>query len=63
MVGNLVNGRRWEWKNDDMNPVRLELVEAYVKDKIPEQALVEAAKPLTEAKILLKNTKEWLRSQ
>lgn len=63
VVGNLVNGRRWEWSNDDMNPVRLELVEAYVKGTIPEQALAEAAKPLTEAKILLEQTKQWLRNQ
>jgi hypothetical protein len=61
VVGNLVNGHRWEWKNEDMNPVRLELIEAYVKDTIPEQALIDAAKPLTEAKILLKKTKQWLR--
>ncbi len=63
VVGNFVNGRRWEWENEDMNPVRLELVEAYVNDTIPEQSLIEAAKPLTEAKILLEKTKQWLHNQ
>ena len=63
MVGNLVNGRRWEWANDEMNPVRLELLDAYINDRIPEKALVEAAKPLTEAKILLEQTMQWLRQQ
>ena len=63
VAGNLVNGQRWQWQNDDMNPVRLELVEAYVHGIIPEKALIEASKPLTEAKILLKKTKQWLRDQ
>lgn len=63
VVGNLVNGRRWEWTNDEMNPVRLELLDAYINDRIPEKALVEAAKPLTEAKILLEQTMQWLRQQ
>ncbi|MGK0498388.1 MAG: hypothetical protein ACJAYG_000015 [Oceanicoccus sp.] len=61
--GNLVKGRRWEWQNDSMNPVLIELVDAYIKDIIPEAALVEAAKPLTEAKILMEKTKGYLETQ
>jgi hypothetical protein len=61
--GNLVKGRRWEWQQETMNPVLLELVDAYIKDIIPEQALVEAAKPLTEAKKLLNETKSFIYQQ
>ena len=63
MTGNLVKGRRWQWKNNQMNPVLLELIDAYVKQIIPEQALMEAAKPLTEAKKLMEETKVFLRTQ
>lgn len=63
VTGNLVKGRRWQWKNNQMNPVLLELIDAYVKQIIPEQALMEAAKPLTEAKKLMEETKVFLRTQ
>jgi hypothetical protein len=63
VTGNLVKGRRWEWENNTMNPVMLELIDAYITDIIPEQALIEAAKPLTEAKKLMEETKTFLREQ
>jgi hypothetical protein len=61
--GNLVKGRRWQWQHKAMNPVLLELVEAYIKDIIPEQALIEAAKPLTETKKLMNETRSFIHSQ
>ncbi|MDG1772579.1 MAG: hypothetical protein P8H32_03990 [Oceanicoccus sp.] len=63
VTGNLVKGHRWEWENKNMNPVLLELIDAYIKEIIPEQALVEAAKPLTETKKLMQETKRFLRQQ
>ena len=61
--GNLVKGRRWQWDNPAMNPVLLELVEAYIKNIIPEQALIEAAKPLTETKKLMEETRHFIQNQ
>jgi hypothetical protein len=58
VAGNLVKGDRWQWQEQVMNPVLLELVEAYMNDLISEQALVEAAKPLTETKKLMRETKD-----
>ena len=46
-----------------MNPVLLELVDAYIRDVIPEQALIEAAKPLTATKKLMEETKNFIQSQ
>ncbi len=63
VTGNLVKGSRWEWENKTMNPVLLELIDAYINDIIPEQALIEAAKPLTETKKLMEETKRFLREQ
>ena len=63
VTGNLVKGRRWQWDNPAMNPVLLELVDAYIKDIIPEQALIEAAKPLTETKKLMEETKHFIQNQ
>ncbi|ARN73471.1 hypothetical protein [Oceanicoccus sagamiensis] len=63
VTGNLVKGRRWEWENKTMNPVLLALIDAYIKEIIPEEALVEAAKPLTETKKLMEETKRFLREQ
>jgi hypothetical protein len=63
VTGNLLKGRRWEWKNDEMNPVLLELIDAYIRGVIPEQALIEAAKPQTETKRLMEATKSFIRNQ
>ncbi len=61
--GNLVQGHRWQWQNKKMNPVRLELVDAYIKGIIPEPALIEAAKPLTETKKLMNETRLFIQGQ
>ncbi|MBL4828002.1 MAG: hypothetical protein JKY66_09880 [Spongiibacteraceae bacterium] len=61
--GNLIKGRRWEWDNKKMNPVLLDLIDAYVNRLLPKQALIEAAKPQIEAKKLMEKTKIFLDSQ
>jgi len=63
VTGNLLNGQRWEWNNDEMNPVLIDLIEAYAKGIVPLQALAEAAKPQTAAKKLLEETKSFLNQQ
>lgn len=63
VTGNLVNGRRWNWQNEEMNPVLVELIEAYVDGVVPEAALIEAAKPQTETKKLMEQTRQFLREQ
>ncbi len=62
-TGNLINGRRWEWENEEMNPVLVPLIDAYVKGIIPQQALVEAAKPLSETKKMMEQTKQFIQQQ
>jgi hypothetical protein len=62
-TGNIVNGPRWEWENKKINPVREELIDAYINNIIPKQALIEASKPLTETKKLMEKTKNFIRSQ
>jgi hypothetical protein len=52
--GNLINGQRWQWQDKKMNPVLLELVDAYLRGVLPDQALIEAAKPQTASKKLKK---------
>ena len=61
--GPLVKSQRWEWNDETMNPVLLDLVSAYFKGIIPEQALTEAAKPQTETKKLMEQTKRFLQQQ
>ena len=61
--GNLVNGQRWQWQDKKMNPVLLELVAAYLRGVLPEQALVEAAKPQTASKKLMDETKQFIETQ
>lgn len=61
--GNLVNKQRWLWEDKAMNPVLLELIDAYIRGLIPEQALIEAAKPQTRGKKLMEETKQFLQTQ
>lgn len=61
--GNLVKGRRWQWHNEKMTPVRLELIDAYINQAIPEQALIEAARPSSEAKKLMDKTRQFIWQQ
>lgn len=61
--GNIAKGPRWQWDGEKSSPVLLELISAYIDEIIPEQALIEAAKPLTETKKLMNETKRFLDSQ
>lgn len=61
--GPLVTAERWQWQDDNMNPVLIDLVGAYLQGVLPKAALTEAAKPQTEAKRLLEETKNFLRQQ
>ena len=61
--GNLINGQRHQWVDEKMNPVLIDLVGAYLKGVIPEAALIEAAKPQTESKRLMEQTKQFLEGQ
>lgn len=61
--GNLVNGPRGQWADEKMNPVLIELIHAYLQGVIPETALIEAAKPQTESKQLMEQTKQFLQRQ
>jgi hypothetical protein len=61
--GNLINGQRWQWQDKKMNPVLLELVEAYLRRVLPDEALIEAAKPQTASKKLMEETKGFIETQ
>ena len=61
--GNLINGQRWQWVDEKMNPVLIDLIGAYLQGVIPEAALIEAAKPQTESKRLMEKTKQFLNAQ
>ncbi|MCR8924389.1 hypothetical protein NO559_16570 [Dasania sp. GY-MA-18] len=58
--GNLVNGPRWQWQDKKMNPVRIEVLEAYINGKIDDNTLKEAAKPQKALQDLMKNTLQSL---
>ena len=62
-TGNLLNGQRWQWNNDEMNPVLIDLIEAYAKGHVPVRALAEAAKPQIAVKKLMEETKSFLNQQ
>lgn len=61
--GNLINGQRWQWQDKKMNPVLLELIDAYLRGVLPDQALIEAAKPQTASKKLMEETKSFIETQ
>lgn len=61
--GNLLGKHRWQWESKDMNPVLIQLVDAYIKGIIPKEALIEAGKPQTEAKKLMLETKRFIDNQ
>lgn len=63
VTGNLVNGPRWVWEDNKMNSVSIELIDAYIKNIIPERALVEAVKPQTASQKLMDETKLFLQTQ
>ena len=63
VYGNLLGKHRWQWQNKAMNPVLIQLVDAYINGIIPKEALVAAGKPQTEAKKLMIETKRFIGSQ
>ncbi|WP_019529806.1 hypothetical protein [Dasania marina] len=60
ITGNIINGPRWQWQDEKMNPVRIEVLEAYINNKIDDKKLIEAAKPQKALKDLMKNTLQSL---
>ena len=63
VTGNLINGPRWDWQQEKMNPVRIELIEAYIQGKASNAALIEASKPQEDLKQLMQSTKSLLEPQ
>lgn len=62
-TGNLIKGPRWQWKNEKMNPVHIELIDANLKGHASDNALLEAAKPQTASKELMNQTRFFLEQQ
>lgn len=60
VTGNLIKGPRWEWQQKKMNPVRIEIIDAYVNGKTSDNVLIEAAKPQQDLKKLMDSTKSLL---
>lgn len=58
--GNLVEGPRWQWHNDKMNPVSIDLIEAYVNDKLAPSALVIAAEIDPASRKLMSQTLDFI---
>lgn len=63
VTGNLTNKNRWQWQDEAMNPVLIDLIEAYIHGTIPENVLVKAAKPTSHVKELMQKTKQFLNDQ
>ena len=59
--GNIVNGPRWQWQNEENSAVIVELIAAYLQGDLPRDAIIEAAKPQTETKRLMRETLDFLR--
>ncbi|MEQ8517197.1 MAG: delta-aminolevulinic acid dehydratase, partial [Chromatocurvus sp.] len=59
--GALVNSPRWA-RDPEMTPVLLELVDAHVKGRIDDEAIMEASREDPAVKELMLDTKEFLRS-
>ena len=63
VTGNLIKGQRWQWHDKKMNPVLIDLIDAYINGILPDRALIEAAKPQTAAKQLMEKTQRFLKQQ
>lgn len=61
--GNITASQRWTWDAKKSNPVLIDLIQAYINKTIPKQALTEAAKPPSELKQLMQQTKQFLEQQ
>ncbi|MGK0442806.1 MAG: hypothetical protein ACJA0N_002625 [Pseudohongiellaceae bacterium] len=60
VTGNLIQGPRGTWQDKKMNPVRIEVIEAYINEKIDDKKLIEAANPQQDLKKLMKSTLQLL---
>ena len=58
--GNLVEGPRWQWHNKKMNPVSIDLVEAYVNNKLSPSALLKASQVDPVSKQLMSETLDFI---
>ena len=62
-TGNLIDGHRWQYQNDKMRPVMIEIVQAFIDGVLPREALQEAAKPDTKTRKLMNETRAFIRAQ
>jgi len=60
VTGNLIEGPRWQWHNNTMNPVLIDLVEAYVNNKLPPSVLLKAAQVDPASKQLMSETLDFI---
>lgn len=61
--GNLANGARWQYEDEEMEPVRPELLANWLQGDVKTETLIEAAKPNPEARRLREATRRFLRQQ
>lgn len=62
LIGNLVDGPRWEFENDKKNPVMMSLLESYFAGKADLAALAEAEKPQQEVRELMFESRYHMKS-
>lgn len=61
--GNIVSAPRWQYLDPKKSPVILPVFKAWLSHGLPDKALVEAARPQTEARKLLNNSRMFLWQQ
>lgn len=61
--GNIVSAPRWQYLDPKKSPVILPIFKAWLSNGLPDEALVEAARPQTEARKLLNNSRMFLWQQ
>ncbi len=63
VAGNILDGSRWQYRDDKKTPVILPLFREWLAGKLDDTRLAEAAKPQTKARELLNNTRLFLLEQ
>lgn len=61
--GNIAEAGRWQYRDRHKQPVLLSLLKGFLDGELPASALEEAAKPQSETRQLIRNTREFLREQ
>lgn len=61
--GNIAEAGRWQYRDRHKRPVMLSLLKDFLDGELPASALEEAAKPQSETRQLIENTREFLRQQ